>query len=112
MKGLRDGHIDGLVLQDPVKMGYLGVKTMVAHLSGQPIEARIDTGRARSKWTDATAADCRWLSLRCVELPAEPDPVEMAEAVSAAPRFEMRGVRKAFGPTVALDGVDFAVRCG
>jgi ribose transport system substrate-binding protein len=43
-KGLRDGHIDGLVLQDPVKMGYLGVKTMVSHLAGQPIEARIDTG--------------------------------------------------------------------
>ena len=35
----------------------------------------------------------------------------MAEAVSA-PRFEMRGVRKAFGATVALDGVDFAVAGG
>lgn len=29
-----------------------------------------------------------------------------------APRFEMRGVRKAFGPTVALDAVDFSVRAG
>jgi ribose transport system ATP-binding protein len=28
------------------------------------------------------------------------------------PRFEMRGVRKTFGATVALDGVDFAVRSG
>ena len=44
VKGLADGHIDGLVLQDPVKMGYLGVKTMVAHLRGEPIEKRIDTG--------------------------------------------------------------------
>ena len=44
VKGLSDGHIDGLVLQDPVKMGYLGVKTMVAHLRGEPIEKRIDTG--------------------------------------------------------------------
>lgn len=43
-KGLRSGHIDGLVLQDPVKMGYLGVKTMVAHLRGEAVEARIDTG--------------------------------------------------------------------
>ena len=34
----------------------------------------------------------------------------MAEAV--IPQFEMRGVRKAFGATVALDGVDFAVRGG
>lgn len=44
VKGLRDGHLDGLVLQDPVRMGYLGVKTMVSHLKGQPVEKRIDTG--------------------------------------------------------------------
>jgi ribose transport system ATP-binding protein len=35
----------------------------------------------------------------------------MAEAVGP-PRFEMTGVRKAFGATVALDGVDLAVRSG
>jgi ribose transport system substrate-binding protein len=44
VKGLRDGALDGLVVQDPVKMGYLGVKTIVAHIKGQPIETRIDTG--------------------------------------------------------------------
>jgi ribose transport system substrate-binding protein len=44
VKGLSDGHIDGLIVQDPVKMGYLGVKTMVAHLGGSPVEKRIDTG--------------------------------------------------------------------
>ena len=44
VKGLQDGHIDGLVLQDPVKMGYLGVKTMVEHLKGTTVEKRIDTG--------------------------------------------------------------------
>jgi ribose transport system substrate-binding protein len=44
VKGLKDGHLDGLVLQDPVKMGYLGVKTLVAHLKGQPVERRVDTG--------------------------------------------------------------------
>ena len=32
--------------------------------------------------------------------------------MTAAPRFDMRGVRKTFGATVALDGVDFAVRAG
>ena len=37
----------------------------------------------------------------------------MAEAiVGAPPRFEMRGVRKRFGATVALDGVDLSVRPG
>ena len=44
VKGLRDGGIDGLVVQDPVKMGYEAVKTMVAHLKGQAVEKRIDTG--------------------------------------------------------------------
>jgi ribose transport system substrate-binding protein len=44
VRGLADGHIDALVVQDPVKMGYLGVSTMVAHLRGEPVERRIDTG--------------------------------------------------------------------
>ena len=34
----------GLVLQDPVQMGYLAVKTMVDHLDGKPVEKRISTG--------------------------------------------------------------------
>ncbi|GIW87883.1 MAG: hypothetical protein KatS3mg108_2207 [Isosphaeraceae bacterium] len=41
---LRAGQIQGLVLQDPVRMGELGVRTMVAHLEGQPHEAQISTG--------------------------------------------------------------------
>ena len=44
VKGLREGAIDGLVVQDPVQMGYLAVKTMVSHLKGQPVEKWIDTG--------------------------------------------------------------------
>ncbi len=44
VKGLQDGTIDGLVIQDPVKMGYLAIKTLVAHIKGQPVERRIDTG--------------------------------------------------------------------
>jgi ribose transport system substrate-binding protein len=44
VEGLEQGIIDGLVLQDPVKMGYLGVKTMVSHLRGEPVEKWIDTG--------------------------------------------------------------------
>jgi ribose transport system substrate-binding protein len=38
------GQIDALVLQDPMKMGYLALKTLAAHLQKQPVEARIDTG--------------------------------------------------------------------
>ncbi len=44
VRGLKDGHIHGLVLQNPVKMGYLGVQQMVLYLKGQSIEKRIDTG--------------------------------------------------------------------
>lgn len=44
IQALKDGHIHGLVLQDPMKMGYLGVKQMTLHLKGQEIESRVDTG--------------------------------------------------------------------
>jgi ribose transport system substrate-binding protein len=44
VQGLRDGHLQGLVLQNPAKMGYLGVKTIVAHLRGEPVEKLVDTG--------------------------------------------------------------------
>ena len=44
VKGLRDGEIHGLVLQDPINMGYLGVKTMVAHLQGEKVTKLTDTG--------------------------------------------------------------------
>lgn len=44
IKGLADGHIDALVIQDPVKMGYLAVKTLVSHIKGEKVEKRIDTG--------------------------------------------------------------------
>lgn len=41
---LRSGDIQGLVVQNPFKMGYLGVKTMVAALQGKSVEKDIDTG--------------------------------------------------------------------
>lgn len=41
---MRQGQLDGLVLQNPFEMGYQGVKTMVAHLRGTAVPARIDTG--------------------------------------------------------------------
>ncbi len=44
VKGLRDGALDGIVVQDPVHMGYTAVDTMVKHLKGQPVPKWIDTG--------------------------------------------------------------------
>jgi len=44
VEALEKGDLHGLVLQDPMNMGYLGVKTMVLHLGGETVEKRIDTG--------------------------------------------------------------------
>jgi ribose transport system substrate-binding protein len=42
--GLREGHIDGLVVQDPFRMGELSVRALVGALHGQAPEKVIDTG--------------------------------------------------------------------
>jgi len=42
--GLLAGDVQGLVVQNPMRMGYLGVKNMVAHLQGKKVEPRVDTG--------------------------------------------------------------------
>ena len=44
LAGLRSGAIEALVVQDPVRMGYLSVVTMVKHLRGEAVDKRIDTG--------------------------------------------------------------------
>jgi ribose transport system substrate-binding protein len=41
---IRSKQLHGVVVQNPFNMGYLGVKTMVEHLMGKPIEKRVDTG--------------------------------------------------------------------
>jgi ribose transport system substrate-binding protein len=46
VEALRKGELNGLILQNPMRMGYLGVKTMVRHLRGKKVEKRIDTGVA------------------------------------------------------------------
>ena len=41
---LRAGELDGFVVQNPMRIGYLGVKTLVEHLRGGNVDRRIDTG--------------------------------------------------------------------
>jgi len=43
VQAMSEGKMDGIVLQDPVKMGYYAVKTMVDHLEGKEVRPRIDT---------------------------------------------------------------------
>jgi len=41
---LKSGELSGTVLQNPIKMGYVSVKTMVESLRGGKVDKRIDTG--------------------------------------------------------------------
>jgi ribose transport system substrate-binding protein len=41
---LKAGDIKALVAQNPTNMGYLGVKTVVAHIKGEKVDPVIDTG--------------------------------------------------------------------
>jgi ribose transport system substrate-binding protein len=44
VEAMKTGQLQGFVVQNPFRMGYLSVKTLVAHLQGKPVEKRIDTG--------------------------------------------------------------------
>jgi len=44
LDAMKAGQLDGIAVQNPMKMGYLGVKTMLAHLRNQPFEKKVDTG--------------------------------------------------------------------
>jgi len=44
VEALAKGQINGLVLQNPMKMGELGVKTMLDFLNKQQVQSRVDTG--------------------------------------------------------------------
>jgi ribose transport system substrate-binding protein len=70
VEALEAGEIDALTVQNPLRMGYLGVKTMVDHLNGVKVDGRIDTGVAlvtrenmdRPEYRDVIAPDLdKWL---------------------------------------------------
>ena len=44
VQDLKKGDVQGLVVQNPVRMGYLGVMTVMKHLRGETVEKRVDTG--------------------------------------------------------------------
>jgi ribose transport system substrate-binding protein len=44
IRGLSAKKVQGIVLQDPVKMGYQAVMSMHKHLAGEKVAKRIDTG--------------------------------------------------------------------
>jgi ribose transport system substrate-binding protein len=42
--GLEKGYLDSLIIQNPFKMGYEGVKAIIRHRAGQPVPKEVDTG--------------------------------------------------------------------
>src|SRR2546428_11147523 len=44
VKAMREGKLQGIVVQNPFRMGELGVQTLVDHLLGRPVPKKIDTG--------------------------------------------------------------------
>jgi len=44
LDAIKARQLDGIVVQNPMRMGYLGVNTMADYLRGKPVERRIDTG--------------------------------------------------------------------
>lgn len=44
LDSMREKKIHGIVLQDPIAMGYQGVKAIMRHIGGESVEKRIPTG--------------------------------------------------------------------
>jgi ribose transport system substrate-binding protein len=44
VEGLKKGDLDSLIIQNPYKMGYEGVKAIVEHLDGKQVPKEVDTG--------------------------------------------------------------------
>jgi ribose transport system substrate-binding protein len=66
---LRKDEIHGLVVQNPYKMGLLGVRAIVQHLKKQPVEKRIDTGVTMATKENMDAPEVKQLLVP--QLPAE-----------------------------------------
>jgi ribose transport system substrate-binding protein len=61
IEALEKGELQGLVLQDPVAMGYLSVKTVVAHLRGEPYEKTVATAVVLADRANMNEPDIRRL---------------------------------------------------
>jgi ribose transport system substrate-binding protein len=44
LQAMKAGQLHGIVVQDPFRMGELGVKAMADHLAGMAVAKRVDTG--------------------------------------------------------------------
>jgi len=61
IEALEKRELAGLVLQDPIRMGYDSVKTAVAYLKGEPYQKIIDTGVVMATPENMDQADIKRL---------------------------------------------------
>ena len=134
IEGIQSGAIAALVSQDPKKMGYLAVETIVKQLKGESIDKEVDTGvelvtkerleneaairelvgfeRDCGQVTDRTALakNVYFCSheVRVISRTA----MTHRESSERQPRLTMKGVTKNFGATRALRKVDLEVYPG
>ena len=107
VEGLRDGGIDGLVVQDPVQDGlHRGEDDGRAPQGAAGREVDRHRRARRDERQHGHAGDQGAARARPVEMNPRRLPLSLSNG------FEMRGIRKAFGATVALDGVDLSVAPG
>jgi ribose transport system substrate-binding protein len=60
VKLLQDDVIAGLVVEDPFRIGYDGVKTALAASRGEKVAANVDTGATlvtRANWSSARSRE-------------------------------------------------------
>lgn len=58
---LEDGVLDGMMVQNPYNMGYLGVRNINKVLDGKEIEEKIDTGATYVNSENLYDEDTQWL---------------------------------------------------
>ncbi|PHS02676.1 MAG: hypothetical protein COA78_20555 [Blastopirellula sp.] len=86
VQALEDKKMDGIVLQDPVMMGYLAVKTMTAHLNGEKVDKRVSTG-------EAVATPANMTSDRMSEL-LSPEKLKDSAAQPEKPKYRIAVIPK------------------
>jgi ribose transport system substrate-binding protein len=58
---LEDGAIDGMIVQNPYNMGYLGIRYLYKALNGVDIEQQIETGATFVNRENLSDEDTQWL---------------------------------------------------
>ena len=106
---LKKSEMHGIVLQDPVRMGYLAVKTMVQHLRGETVEKRIVTGEYVA--TPENAAEPKSQELLYPKLFEGTDPTASGEKTLTIAMIP-KGTSHEFWKSVHYGGAEAAKELG